>query len=351
MKTRLILTMAAVPALLAAQHRYNGRDWRQHDEETIQRSFNVSEGSGPQKLLVDNISGYVHVTGYAGNEIQVKAQRRTGADSTEALQAAKRDVKLDMSQQGNFVRLYVDGPFRSANGTNYRGDEYYGYRVAFDYDIQVPAATEVVLKTINDGDIVVKKTTGDYEVNGLNGGIEMDEVGGSGIVKTLNGPVKVSFSRNPGKPSEFRSLNGKVEIYFQPGLNADLNFHTLNGGNLHGFRSCGTADADFGRGERGHEVRVPFGPAADVGPGGQRRAGADIRHVERLDSTAFEGFIEDPYHETIPGPRGHDIGCVRAGMRARGQHGRPGGGSGAEQHAPAAGGCGDDQRLDHGEEL
>ena len=230
MKTRLILTMAAVPALLAAQHRYNGRDWRQHDEETIQRSFNVSEGSGPQKLLVDNISGYVHVTGYAGNEIQVKAQRRTGADSTEALQAAKRDVKLDMSQQGNFVRLYVDGPFRSANGTNYRGDEYYGYRVAFDYDIQVPAATEVVLKTINDGDIVVKKTTGDYEINGLNGGIEMDEVGGSGIVKTLNGPVKVSFSRNPGKPSEFRSLNGKVEIYFQPGLNADLNFHTLNGG-------------------------------------------------------------------------------------------------------------------------
>ncbi len=230
MRTRLILMMAALPVLLAAQHRYNGRDWRQHDEETIQRSFNVSGGSGPQKLLVDNVSGYIHVTGYAGGEIQVKAVRRTGADSAEALQAAKRDVKLDLSQQGNFVRLYVDGPFRSSNGMNYRGDEYYGYRVAFDYDIQVPAATEVVLKTINDGDIVVKNTTGDYQVNGLNGGIEMDEVGGSGTVRTLNGPVKVTFSRNPAKDSEFHTLNGKVDIRFQPGLNADLNFHTLNGG-------------------------------------------------------------------------------------------------------------------------
>src|SRR5215467_3511333 len=197
MTGRVLLTMAAVPALLIGQRHYRDRDWRQHQEETIQRSFSVFGGSGPQKLLVDNISGYIHVTGYNGSEIQVKAQERIGADSQEALGAAKRDVKLDMSQQGNFVRLYVDGPFRSGNGVNYRGDDYYGYRVAFDYDINVPVATEVVLKTINDGDIVVKKTSGDYDINGLNGGIEMDEIAGSGTVRTLNGPLKIVFSRNP----------------------------------------------------------------------------------------------------------------------------------------------------------
>jgi len=113
---------------------------------------------------------------------------------------------------------------------NYRGDNYYGYRVAFDYDIQVPSGTELILKTINQGDIVVKKTSGDYEINGLNGGIEMEEISGSGTVRTLNGPLKVSFSKNPSKNSDFRTLNGKMDIYFQPGLNADLNFHTLNGG-------------------------------------------------------------------------------------------------------------------------
>jgi hypothetical protein len=230
MTAKLLLTAAAVPALLVAQHQYRDRDWRQHQEETIQKSFPAATGSGPQKLLVDNVSGYIHVTGYAGGEIQVKVQKRIGADSGEALEAAKREVKLDMSQQGNLVRLYVDGPFRSGNGVNYRGDDYYGYRVAFDYDIQVPTTTEVILKTVNDGDIVLKGTTGDYDIHGLNGGIEMDAVGGSGTVRTLNGPVKVSFSRNPARTSEFHTLNGKLEVYFQPGLNADVNFHTLNGG-------------------------------------------------------------------------------------------------------------------------
>ncbi|HTS27181.1 MAG TPA: hypothetical protein VMH81_14995 [Bryobacteraceae bacterium] len=223
------LTALLLPVAAFAQHRGN-RDWRVEDHETITRSFDVSGSSGPQKLLVDNISGFIHVTGYAGKAIQVKAEKSIGADSNEGIQEAKRDVKLDMSQQGNFVRLYVDGPFRGNNGVNYRGDDYYGYRVYFDYEIQVPFATELILKTINAGEIEVRKTTGDFEVSGLNGGIDMEEVSGSGTVRTLNGPVKVSFSKNPAKNSEFRTLNGKMDIYFQPPLDAELNFHTLNGG-------------------------------------------------------------------------------------------------------------------------
>jgi hypothetical protein len=142
---------------------------------------------------------------------------------------AKRDVKVDMSQQGNFARLYVDGPFRSNNGTNYRGDNYYGYRVDLDFDVQVPYDTEVVLKTVNRGDIVVKQTTGDYEVHGLNGGIEMDDISGSGSVNTLNGNVKVTYTKNPAKPTTFKTLNGSLDIWCQPGLNADLTFDRLNG--------------------------------------------------------------------------------------------------------------------------
>jgi hypothetical protein len=229
MRWSILLAAALLPFAGVAQH-WRDRDWRVQDRESINRSFDVSGASGPQKLLVDNISGYIRVTGYAGKEVQVKVEKHIGADSNEGIQEARRDVKLDMSQQGNFVRLYVDGPFRGNNGINYRGDDYYGYRVIFDYDIQVPFATELVLKTINAGEIEVKKTTGDFEINGLNGGIDMEEVSGSGSIRTLNGPVKVSFSKNPTKNTEFRTLNGKMDIYFQPVLDADLNIHTLNGG-------------------------------------------------------------------------------------------------------------------------
>ena len=127
--------------------------WKLDEKETIRRTFDAAGGSGGRKLLVDNIHGYVHVTGTSGSQVQVSIEKHIYADSSEAMAEAKRDVKMDMSQQGNFVRLYEDGPFRNGNGVNYRGESYYGYRVVFDFDVQVPYDTELVLKTINRGDI------------------------------------------------------------------------------------------------------------------------------------------------------------------------------------------------------
>jgi hypothetical protein len=230
MRRIAVFALLVLPSALSAQRHDRERDWKFEDRETIRRTFDVTAGSNAPKLLVDNVSGFVHVTGYSGTQVQVSVDKHIRAESNEALAAAKRDVKLDMSQQGNSVRLYVDGPFRSGNGGNYRGDDYYGYQVDFDYEIQVPEAAELVLKTINHGDIVVKRTSGPYEIHGLNGGIEMDDISGSGSVKTLNGPLKISFRKNPVKDSQFDTLNGRVDVYFQPGLDADLNFHTLNGG-------------------------------------------------------------------------------------------------------------------------
>jgi len=83
MRSIAVMTIAALPALLAAQHR-DDRDWRYKDQESIKRNFDVSASSSPQKLLVDNISGYVHVNGYSGREIQVSVQKHIGADSNEA---------------------------------------------------------------------------------------------------------------------------------------------------------------------------------------------------------------------------------------------------------------------------
>ena len=289
---RIVYVLAILlPALGHGQrHDRHGRNWRVEDKENVNRTFDVSAGSGPQKLLVDNVNGYIHVTGYSGRQIQLTAVKQIGADSSEAAAEGKRDVKLDISQQGNFVRLYVDGPFRSHDGVNYRGDDYYGYRVYFDFDIQVPFATELVLKTVNDGAIEVKKTSGDYDIHGLNGGIEMDEISGSGFIGTLNGPLKVTFAKNPVKSSEFRTLNGRVDVYFQPGLNADLNLHTLNGGVYTDFditsrptqpQAGGPVNGRFTYRSNGREM------AARAGSGGPELTFHALNGPIRLHSKSF----------------------------------------------------------------
>jgi hypothetical protein len=225
----LILSLSLLPALSLANASDNWRDWQYKDSETIQKSFNVSASPEQAKLLVDNMHGTIHVSGYSGAQIRVTVHKETYGRSPSAVTEAKRDVKLDISQQGNYVRLYEDGPWRTSHGDNYRGEDYYGYHVNFDYDIEVPAKTELNLKGFNDK-IEVKDTTGDFDIHGFNGGIDMQGIAGSGHVETFNGSMKVAFRKNPEHDSTFKTFNGSVDVYFQPAFDADLHFKTFHGG-------------------------------------------------------------------------------------------------------------------------
>ncbi|MCU1233552.1 MAG: hypothetical protein JWP63_1519 [Candidatus Solibacter sp.] len=278
-----VLALAALPALGARDY---DRTWKLDEKETIRKSFDIPGGG--RKLLIDNVHGYVHVTGYSGTQMQVTVEKHLYADRAEAMAEAKRDVKLDMSQQGSFVRLYEDGPFRTNNGMNYRGDDYYGYRVVLDFDVQVPFDTELVLKTVNQGDIQVKKTTGDYEIRGLNGGIEMEDVAGSGTVNTLNGKVKVQYSKNPTKATQFKTLNGEVDVYFRSGLDADLKFKKLNGGIYTDFEVRGEPSTDAGDSRSGRFVyRSSRGISGRTGKGGPELSFETLNGSIRLHSKAL----------------------------------------------------------------
>jgi len=212
------LLLACLPAM-AAEVEQN---------ETIQKTYPLS-GAAPKKVIVDNVNGSIRVSGYAGNEVRLVARKRLRADSSEAAEQARRDVRLDISQDANTVRFYVDGPFRCRDG-GVHIDRDPGYEVKYDFELQLPHDTATDLKTINDGQIVMNDVAGDYKVNNINGSIEMTEISGSGKVYALNGKVKVLFRENPRAKSSFGSLNGEVRVTFQPDLNADLRFKTFNGG-------------------------------------------------------------------------------------------------------------------------
>ena len=229
MRCLLILTFAIGPLVAQHHHHDQNLDWTYNDQETIHRSFTLT--GADRKLVIDNVSGYIHVTGSEGSQLELNIVRHNHAESRDRLDAAKNRVRLDISQQGNTVDVFEDGPFRNgSDGINYRGDDHYGYVVIFDYDIKVPRDIELVLKDFNHGDITVSGTSGRFEVHDFNGGITMDQVAGSGKVHTFNGPVKVTFSRNPEHDLEVHSFNGAVDMYFPQDLNADLRYKTFNGG-------------------------------------------------------------------------------------------------------------------------
>lgn len=225
LKQIAVVSIGLAPALALASNWDDWRDWTYSAKETIGKSFDVSRSSEAKRLLVDNIRGYIHVNGYSGREIRVTIHKEVRGRTQSALEEGKREAKLDISQQGNSVRFYDDGPWRNHD----RGDNYYGYRVNYDYDVEVPAGTELNLKGFNDN-IEVKSTDGAFDIHGFNGGIDMRDIAGSGTVQTFNGQMKVAFRKNPEHDCTFKTFNGAIDAYFRPDFNADLHFKTFHGG-------------------------------------------------------------------------------------------------------------------------
>jgi hypothetical protein len=179
---------------------------RLEEKETIRKTFNLT--AAHKILEIDNISGSIEVTGGQSDQVQLVVNKTTSAESKDRMDAAKKEVTLDITDQPDFLKLYVNGPFRCKceNGndgcSNRHGDR--GYRVKMDFQLQVPRNVEVKLKTVNSGQVSVQDVTGDFSVHNVNGGIDMKNVAGSGVAKTVNGPVKVTF-----RETHLRSLTSR----------------------------------------------------------------------------------------------------------------------------------------------
>lgn len=215
MKTALLL--AILPALALAQL---------EEKTTEHRSY-----SGVQEFIVDNVTGDIEVTAGPGNSVQVQIDKTLRAESADRMALAKKEISLAETRQGGLVRLLVDGPFRCHCGDD--SIQFHGrplYRFAYNFKVQVPKNIALELHTVNGSRIFVRGTSGDFKISNVNGEIEMRDVAGSGSVSTVNGPVTVTFARNPTAATSFKSVNGTLDVSFVAGLNADARMKTMHGG-------------------------------------------------------------------------------------------------------------------------
>lgn len=251
----------------------------EHEQEKIEKSIAMPAGAGRRTLEIDNIWGSIEVVGTTSDKAQLTVNKSIRAESKEKIARAKKDVTLDITQQADALRLYVNGPFRCNCHDCERSRDDDGYVVKMDFQVQVPKDVDIKIKTVNEGHVLVRDINGSFLVRNVNGDIQIRNIAGSGTARTVNGPVKVSFRQNPRETSDFETVNGAIELQFARDLSADFRFKTFNGGIYSDFPV--TALPVQGMKEERHGTKVVF--RADRYTGARINAGGPQIKVENLN--------------------------------------------------------------------
>lgn len=231
---RRLMVLLVVGTLTTSTTVARDRDERYpvRDTEQLERSLSFT-GAGARRLEIDNAFGSIELAAYDGDVVEMAVTHTLEARTPALVEQARREVTLDISEEGPVVSVYVDGPFRDCDCDDRRRRarpwKNPGYHVVYDFVLKVPRELALSLRTVNEGWIRVKGTGGTFDIQNVNGGIEMLDVAGAGDVRTVNGPVRAVFRRNPGSLSSFRTINGDLVVFFDPSLDANLRLKTFNG--------------------------------------------------------------------------------------------------------------------------
>jgi hypothetical protein len=227
-----LASAAGVAAVLMSPGPSAGADFHVRDESTVSRTLRFG-GAGERALDVRAIHGSIRVIAADRSDVQLEARKTVRAETDADLRAAERDVVLDIVDGVARIEAVVREPEGHTCGEDTgRHDRWWDprYVVTFDFTIQVPRGTRLRLCTVHGREILVEGTSGDFELDNVNGRITMQNVRGSGRARSVNGAIVASFAERPRAPSAFRTINGNVAVTFPDDLAADLRMKTSNGG-------------------------------------------------------------------------------------------------------------------------
>jgi DUF4097 and DUF4098 domain-containing protein YvlB len=182
----------------------------------------LTDPTRPATVRAHLLNGSITVRGSDVKEITVEARLRDGGriegrNEGRAEGGMRRiptnSTGLSVDADNNQVRITTD----QINHT-------------VDLMIIVPVRTSLVLKSVNDGSIIVTGVDGELDVDNVNGPVTLKSVSGSVVAHALNDKVLVTMNRvDPQKPMAFSSLNGDIDVTFPPDLKANVSMRTDNG--------------------------------------------------------------------------------------------------------------------------
>lgn len=195
----------------------------------------VFEAQKFKYLLIANIQGNIEVEKGIANKIIVRGRQEIKSKKDDDLPT------IQYLEQGDTMAIYIDAKCSKfalrKPCDNYGNDwgyyDWFGCRnetvLKVDFEVLVPENLELILSTINEGDINVEKIETPIWANNINGSISLQSVKQVDHARTINGDVNIRYIDNPKKGGSFYTLNGDINAYFPRNLDANVSFKTFHG--------------------------------------------------------------------------------------------------------------------------
>ncbi|GAB2586244.1 DUF4097 family beta strand repeat-containing protein [Spirosoma areae] len=209
----------------------------QEFKEHISKEFTVSKAAN-SSLAIYNINGFIKVEGYSGDKVVLEIDKSITAKNNQDLETGKKEFQLQVEQKGDSVIAYIAEPFDSRPRRNRRNnsaadrwnnDRDVDYDFTLNFTVKVPKGLNLVVSTVNGGNVTVKDVDGALKARNVNGAIALTNVKGTTDAHTINGNVDVDYVANPPENSSYYTLNGNINVSYPANLSADLQFKTFQG--------------------------------------------------------------------------------------------------------------------------
>jgi DUF4097 and DUF4098 domain-containing protein YvlB len=218
----------------------------QRSDEKISKVLSFEKKSGANAVIVANINGNIKVTGYDGDQVILEVEKTVTGKTDERLEKGKLAIQLGIIDRADTLIFYVDGgcnhfeknekDHHNKAGWGYHWNNCQGrnncqeeYDYTMNFTLKIPSPVNILLSTINDGDITVENMKGGVEADNINGGIKLSNLLHEVHASTINGNVDIDYAHNPDKACRFYTLNGDINANFQKGLGARVSFESFNG--------------------------------------------------------------------------------------------------------------------------
>jgi DUF4097 and DUF4098 domain-containing protein YvlB len=170
----------------------------------------------PRKLDVQTMNGTILIKAYNGKEVIVET--RASSNRRESERTVNGMRRIDIAPRGLTVEE-EDNVITVRTRVNSDGELL----------ISVPSDTSVSA-TSHNGNIEIESLTGEFDLQANNGHLTLNNVSGSVVAHSLNGPIKVSMNKvDPTKPLSFSTLNGSIEATLPADWKANVKLTTNHG--------------------------------------------------------------------------------------------------------------------------